>query len=88
MLIWILTALSIIGAAWVATGHPIRANIVWSISNPALVLYNLTIVQTAQAVMFGIFSLIAFYGIYNLKIKPSQIKCKSYKLSDYFQGVE
>lgn len=68
----ITSTIAIIGALCVAKNKALAANAVWSISNPALVVYNHSIGQVEQAVMFAMFSLVAWYGVYNLKLG----KCK------------
>ncbi|MFH0904088.1 MAG: hypothetical protein V1854_02720 [Methanobacteriota archaeon] len=47
-----------------ASGRALAANILWSISNPALVLHNLYSGQNEQAAMFMVFSFASLYGIY------------------------
>lgn len=66
MIEYIFVALSIIGAIYVAKGYPFFASIVWSVSNPALCAHNLTNDETAQAVLFGVFTAIAWIGVVNL----------------------
>ena len=66
MIEYIFVALSIIGALYVARGCPLSANILWSISNPALCVYNLTNGEIAQATLFGVFTIIAWIGVINL----------------------
>lgn len=61
--IQILTGASIFGAFLVSLGISTGANLVWSISNPLLVLHNLKAGQTDQARMFGVFSILAFLGV-------------------------
>jgi len=67
MFIIITTSLAIIGALAVAKNQAIIANTIWSISNPLLVIYNYFNGEIEQAIMFVIFAIIAWYGIYNLK---------------------
>ncbi len=64
MLIQITTGLAILGAIYVASGRALAANILWSISNPALMVHNLYNGQNEQAAMFAVFSLVSLYGIY------------------------
>lgn len=64
MLIQITTGLAILGALYVARGRALAANILWSISNPALLFHNLYSGQTEQSAMFTAFSLVSLYGIY------------------------
>ncbi len=64
MLIQITTGLAILGALYVASGRALAANILWSISNPALVLHNLYSGQNEQAAMFMVFSVVSLYGIH------------------------
>ena len=69
MYILILTVIAVIGAFTVALGKPLSANILWLISNPAMAVYNYNINEFEMAGMFAIYSMIAVYGVYNLKIK-------------------
>ncbi len=64
MLIQITTGLAILGALYVASGRALAANILWSISNPALMVHNLYNGQVEQAIMFMAFSFVSLYGIY------------------------
>ena len=69
MYILILTTIAIIGAFTVALGRPLAANMLWLASNPAMALYNYNINEFEMAGMFAVYSMIAVYGVYNLKIK-------------------
>lgn len=60
------TLLSIIGAIMVSLGFPLYANIVWSISNPLMAWHNYRIAQKEQAVLFGVFTGIAWFGVIHL----------------------
>lgn len=62
----ILTGMSITGAILVSLGHPLMANILWSISNPLLAIHNYRINQREQANLFTIFTAIAWFGMVNL----------------------
>ena len=64
MLIQITTGLAILGALYVASGRALAANILWSVSNPALIFHNLYNGQNEQAAMFMVFSIVSLYGIY------------------------
>ena len=66
MFIMITTGMAILGALAVAKDKALFANAVWSISNPLLVGYNYYNGMVEQAVMFGVFTLVAWYGVYNL----------------------
>lgn len=66
MYIQIATGLSILGALYVASNRALAANILWSFSNPTLILHNILSGQPEQAAMFVVFSLISLYGIYHL----------------------
>ena len=57
------TYASIVGAACVSVGAPGAANLVWSISNPALALHNWRLGEIAQARMFGVFAILAIAGV-------------------------
>lgn len=66
MYIQIATGLAILGALYVASNRALAANTLWSISNPILILHNILSNQFEQAIMFIVFSVVAFYGIYHL----------------------
>lgn len=61
--------MAIIGAIYVSLGKPLLANIIWSISNLAIFSYNFVISEYEMAMLFGVYEIIAIYGIYNLKYK-------------------
>lgn len=61
-----LTIASIAGALLVSFGNPLVANLIWSISNPGMAYYNYKIQQKEQAILFSVFSLIAWFGVWNL----------------------
>lgn len=63
----ITTTMAIIGAIAVARNKALLANIIWSISNPLLVVYNFSTGEIEQSVMFAVFTVVAWYGVYNLK---------------------
>ena len=69
MYILILSTIAIIGAFSVAFGRPLAANMLWLVSNPAMAVYNYKINEFEMAGMFAVYSMIAVYGVYNLKIK-------------------
>lgn len=56
------TVLSIVGAAAVSIRKPDMANSIWSISNPVLVYHNLLINEIPQALLFLIFTGLAWAG--------------------------
>lgn len=60
-----LTGISIIGAVLVSLNLPLPANLLWSISNPLMAVYNSGIEQDEQAVLFSVFTLIAWFGVFN-----------------------
>jgi len=62
----VLTGISIIGAIMVSFGFPLYANLLWSISNPLIAWHNFRIIQKEQAVLFGVFTVIAWFGVINL----------------------
>lgn len=66
MFMMVTTGMAIIGALAVAKNKALFANVVWSISNPLLVGYNYLNGEQEQAIMFGVFTLVAWYGVYNL----------------------
>jgi len=67
MFVIITTAMAIICALCVAKNKALVANAVWSISNPALVIHNYSTGEVEQAVMFSVFSVVAWYGVYNIR---------------------
>ena len=69
MLIVVTTGMAIIGALAVARNKALFANAIWSISNTLLFGYNYSSGEIEQAIMFGVFTIVAWYGVYNLKIK-------------------
>ena len=69
MFILILSTIAVIGAFAVALGRPLAANILWILSNPAMAVYNYNINEFELAGMFAVYSMIAVYGVYNLKLK-------------------
>ncbi len=64
--IQIATGLAILGTLYAASNRVLAANILWSISNPMLILHNILNDQPEQAAMFVVFSVIALYGIYHM----------------------
>jgi len=71
MYILILTIVSVIGAVAVSKGRALTANMIWSVSNPLLAIYNFQLGQVEIAGMFSVYTIIAWYGVYNLKRKVS-----------------
>lgn len=69
MIMLILTIIAIIGAVTVALGKPLAANILWLFSNPGMAIHNYNIHEFEMAGMFMVYSFIALYGVYNLKLK-------------------
>jgi len=63
MLLQIFTGASILGAVCVSAGHAGAANLVWSISNPALSIHNWKQGDIHQARMFGVFGFLAILGV-------------------------
>ncbi len=61
-----LTIASIIGALLVSFGNPFVANLIWSISNPGIAYHNYKIQQKEQAILFSVFTVIAWFGVWNL----------------------
>lgn len=74
MYMFILTSIAVIGAFAVAKGKALTANWLWIISNPLMGLYNYQKGEIELATMFVIYSFIALYGIWNLKLKEYVIK--------------
>lgn len=69
MLMLILTIIAVCAAFTVALGKPLAANILWLCSNPFMSIYNYTIGEFEMAGMFMMYTLIAVYGVYNLKFR-------------------
>lgn len=66
MYIEITTGMAVLGALYVASNRALAANIIWSVSNPALIAHNILIGQFEQAIMFTAFSMVSIYGILHL----------------------
>lgn len=62
MIIEIATILSIIGAGSVALGKSDAANSIWAVSNPLLFFYNIGINEKTQALLFLVFTGLAWMG--------------------------
>lgn len=64
----LLSLFSITGAYMVSTATPnnLGANLIWAAVNPALCWHNFKIGQKEQALLFAVFALLAWSGIYNL----------------------
>lgn len=60
------TGIGIMGASFVSSGDSLMANMVWAISNPVLILYNLIKKEYEQAFMFSIFWILSIRGVINL----------------------
>jgi len=71
---FVLTSIAVIGAFAVAKGKAFIANVLWLISNPLMGLYNYQKGEIELAGMFIIYTLIALYGVWNLKIKEYFVK--------------
>ena len=71
---FVLTSIAVIGAFAVAKGKAFIANVLWLISNPLMGLYNYQKGEIELAGMFIIYTLIALYGVWNLKIKGYFVK--------------
>lgn len=69
MIILILTIIAIIGAITVALGNPPTANSLWLISSPAMAIHNYNIHEFEMAGMFVVYTVIAGFGVYNLRFK-------------------
>lgn len=64
---WLLTAAAIIAALMVSSGRPrlvFWANAVWVVSDLGLMARNMALGETEQAVLFGVFSVIAIAGMW------------------------
>ena len=57
------SALSLIGATFVAAGYALPANVVWCISNPLLIWHNYKAGDLHQARMFAAFAVLAILGV-------------------------
>ena len=69
MMMIILTIIAITGAITVALGKPLIANSLWLISNPAMAIHNYNICEFEMAGMFVVYTVIAGFGVYNLRFK-------------------
>ncbi len=58
--------MAIVGAIAVSSGLPFYANVIWLPSNIYLSWYNYKLGQMSLARLFGIYCLIALYGVINL----------------------
>jgi hypothetical protein len=59
----ICTGASVLGAVCVTAGHAGGANAVWSISNIGLIWHNVRKGEFYQALMFGVFWILAVIGV-------------------------
>jgi len=79
MYILILTIMAVIGAVTVAKGRALIANIIWSVSNPLMAIYNFQLGQVELAGMFFVYTIIAWYVVYNLKCRmPIVVKFNAF----------
>ena len=60
------TVCGLSGAACVALGLPLEANIIWLISNPLFIIHFYKINEHEVIIMYLVFSLIAILGVMNL----------------------
>lgn len=56
---------SIIGCAAVSIGDALFANLFWLLTNPCMLIYNIKIKEKAQAMLWGIYILLAILGIFH-----------------------
>lgn len=66
MLMIFLTLLAILGAIYVARGHPLMANSLWAVTNIGFIWHNIIIQEYEMAILFFVYELISVYGVYNL----------------------
>lgn len=66
-MIAILTVMGILGAVLVSRGYPWVANVLWGISNPLMTVHTWMICEKELSAMFAVYTLISWYGVYNLK---------------------
>lgn len=74
MISWIIIP-GVIGALFCALNKSFAANCIWSISNLLLIFYNLQNNDISQAVLFGVYEVIAIFGV--LKHLSEQYKIKN-----------
>lgn len=74
MYMLVLTNIAVIGAFAVAKGKAFTANLLWLVSNPLMAVYEYQKNEIELASMFVIYSLIALYGIWNLKVRDMLLK--------------
>lgn len=66
ILVTTLSLMGIAGAVCVARDKALTANCLWALANPGLILHNLLIHEHAMAFMFGVYEVVALYGIIHL----------------------
>jgi len=67
IIIW--TTMGVLGCILVAKNKAYLANILWSISNIGMIVYNYNLAEYEMCFMFIIYWIIAVYGVYNLRDK-------------------
>ena len=67
----IFTFIAIGGAIYVAYDNALMANILWSISNMAFIIYNILISEHEMVLLFMAYEIICVYGVWNLGRKKN-----------------
>lgn len=62
ILLW--TLMGIIGVYYVAIDNSFNANVIWSISNIGMIIYNYNLAEYEMSLMFLIYWMLAVYGVY------------------------
>jgi hypothetical protein len=62
----IFTLIAIAGAVYVARGHALAANCIWSISNLGFIYHNIMINEYEMMLLFIVYEIISVAGVFNL----------------------
>lgn len=65
-LYYIVGKIAIVGALLVSLGEPFWANVLWGFSNPYILYTSYKNKDKVLIEVYAIFTIIAFYGIWNL----------------------
>ena len=66
MLMMIFTLMAIAGAIYVAYDYALIANCLWSVSNMAFIIHNISIREREMVLLFSVYEVICIFGIWNL----------------------
>jgi hypothetical protein len=56
---------SILGCILVAANYAFLANLIWLICNPCMLIHNYKVKEHEQVILWGIYVIIAFAGVFN-----------------------